>query len=977
MSRDKPWSRRKVVLSAQGDQSFASWTQRVKLSASFYSIGIPNTSPNYDVIGFTNNSGAGAATAEHYVSYADMTFGTGTNLEDIHTVSMRMTRTNDSVTIAASPATAIHTGGAGQPGNCYFAFARYDAGTAKVGLAAFFLGTFVLLAEFAYTVSAGDVLSIRYQYNTLLSRAELAVLVNGASIATFNSPGGYRMSTLSAKPGIVGIGSPSIPTAGSGFGHWFAEWWVTNSDETEFMELDRPYPGKVGDVKVRIMETQRFSTDPTPKAKYLFGAEIVNASFAYKRLGGCTTAKVTLLLQDWVEGVTPNPMSKSLEEPFSEEWNDFNWMGGDFVLSCSYSARAYAIGDFVDEDLWRGEVTKIDFDRRTKVATITARGLTESLKDHYVDKYVKEGETIRTAVATILGYALKTGTNDGRILATDIIGIQSVLDQIVDVDFEAVSCRDALEEVLRVVPDGVIWGTDRNGTFYVQQQLDHYTEDLSGGIYFPHFDADFVTAWKKTNDFTPINKVQVLGKEVEEGQPVFDTIERFSGEATMERYRSIRGTRKQIIMESSIVDRGLAAKLAQVTLKRTGGHKLAAKLTTLEPIEGTRSFWHALVPFRPYVSIQERLEPDANLTDPRLSSTDFYSVHDEMIRLYGDLPGYAAHLDGASGGKLSIASTASEQNLTGFNWMMQVSLKFTSAHTGGLTSQAHVVGRAEAGVNVGWGYLSWQEGTGNLFWNYRTNGGLTRLIWTGINVPAAAPANAVVNFTVWRDNVGDFHFYNGGTLGATVATYRTDVIRTSTADWSIFSGDHLAVGWEGDAQEFRVFDTTALHTSATGGPSTGVLGFLARNNGTALHRNEALGLLRYAKLNEPYTPGGIQLAGSVCWFRNGVNGTPTSGAWIIGSIGPVSSASFVSNMRQAWKLGDSSGSSVALGLKKWGGPLVLLVEGVSYSVKVSTGMVETSFKLGADTESFEKSIADVTRQVERQGEILKKIKEDF
>jgi len=965
-----------MLLVEQGFQTVDRWTQRASSSALFFSKGIPNSSPNYDIVGFTNNSGAGGATAEHFLSYSDLTLGSGTDLEDIHSVYMRMTRTNDVTTVAVGPATVIHSGGAGKSGNCYLAFARDNAGTPKVGIAAQAGGAFVLLTEVTKTVAAGDVLGISYAWNTTSSRAELVATVNGETVASINSPGGYRMSTLAAKPGVVGLNTPSLAT-GSGFGHWFAEWWVTNTDATEFVQPGQPYPTKVGDLKVRIMEKQRFSTDPTPKGKYLFGSELVSCEFGYKRIGGCSSAQFTVLLQDWVEGTTANPEAKSMEEPFQDDWENGDWMGGDVVISCSYSARKYEIGNFVDEDLWRGEVTKIDFDRRTKVVSITAKGLTESLRDRFVWKYSQTGETLRKAIETILASATKTGTSDGRIVSTNIIGIQSILDQRMDIDFEAISARDALEKVLRIVPDGVIWGTDRNGQFYVQQQTDHYTEDLSGGIYFPHFDADFVTTWKKTNDFNRVNHVSAFGKEVDEGQPVFNTLRRYNGDATMERYRTIRGTRTKVLTESSIVDRGLAAKLAQATLKRVGGHRITARLQTTEPIEGTRSFWHALVPFSPYISVQERLEPDATLTDPRLGVAEFYKVHDEMIRLYGDLTGYSTTLDGTSGGKISIPPTAYEQNLTGKNWMMQVSLKFTTAHGGVANEHAFVVGRSEAVPNLGWGYLSWQNTTGKLYWNYRTNGGTNRSLDTGITINSTTPANRILHFTVWRDNNGDFKFLDSGTTTATIATYRTDVIRTSTADWSIFSGPALSRGWKGDVQEFRVIDTSDMRTDGTGGPSAGVAGFLTRNVGRALRRNEDRGLLRYAKLNNPMVPGGLALPSAVCWERNGKSGSANQATWLISNIGATNTVGYVAFTAGGWRLGDSASSSTDLGLKKWGGPLVLLVESVSYRVDPGSGTVRTSFKLGGDISSFEGTIANVKRQVEIQADTLKRVTEDL
>jgi hypothetical protein len=412
-------------------------------------------------------------------------------------------------------------------------------------------------------------------------------------------------------------------------------------------------------------------------------------------------------------------------------------------------------------------------------------------------------------------------------------------------------------------------------------------------------------------------------------------------------------------------------------------------METLEPIDGFHSFYHLAVPFQPWISIRERADPD-NLNTTRSigkSGGADHLIHDRMIRRYGDIPGVAMKGKGITGSLVTLPVQGQERILN-LSWLVHCVLKFDTAHDEAAsgTHDAFIFGRAATGASpaFGWGALWWQGSTGKLRWIFQEKGGSPVVMETGIVVNPATPANQIVNFTVWRDAIGDYRFYDGVTLKATITGNRNNAHKEQATDWRWFDSSQTGGflhAWDGIIEQFWVLDTISLQAKLPGGVGSAG-GFIARTNGKNLRRDEGLGLMRHVKFNEAHYIGGTPFLSTpsknAAWTRDGPNNIPKSAIYAITDASPalgaaMDAATISAEVARGWRLGDDSTSVLGSGsVKKWGGPLLLAVEKVVYEVRPHDGMVLTKFELGNLKDQFTQSIESIQREITRTADLITK-----
>lgn len=215
---------------------FDDWTTHATNSGIWDGVNL-NVEEGKDIISWQNNSGTATGSAMHRLAYADVTYPAPTGYEDAHTVHARCSLHTLLLHWGIGPATAL----TGTSATGYMA----GAYTTGLALLQFTTATVATLATAASVqLEVGDVLSLGYRYNTLDSEADLTVSVNGTTKISFTDTSApYRMSSLSARPGLYGDINQSIPNALT-YGHQCHEWWVTAGFDT-FDQPEPYYPGRI------------------------------------------------------------------------------------------------------------------------------------------------------------------------------------------------------------------------------------------------------------------------------------------------------------------------------------------------------------------------------------------------------------------------------------------------------------------------------------------------------------------------------------------------------------------------------------------------------------------------------------------------------------------------------------------------------------------------------------------------------------
>ncbi|MFQ5471616.1 MAG: hypothetical protein ACE5FA_01855, partial [Dehalococcoidia bacterium] len=955
------WDSPDLVTALRGAHDFASWTQSASNSAKFYTLTPPDLSPAFYVVGFDNNNGTGIAIRRCPWARADLALPASGTFEDIHTVHLRVTQNNrkSGMHWALGPATAIHAGAG--PGNWYCALMRNVAGSPTVRICKVAGGVLSELIAFSNVpVDYGDSLELSYYWDTAITAAVLSLQINGILIGATTDVGGYRMSTVAdGRVGIYGHDADAIPSTAD-FGHWFTEWWVSGATASQ-TNVRQTFPDLTGALKVQMMQKKRYVGDAKPQALWILGKALEHVEFSYARQGGHRSATIRWLPEPWTEGTTAHPLESGALHPLAADWRAEDWHGGDVRILCRYTGQRIAVGGstagYTSEDLWRGRIREIAVDPQTRAITIRAEGYAASLSERRVT-YVQKNVSIRDALNAVIQPALKGASwpYDGPIEDINLIGLGTMLDQTIDVEFRDNTVREALDRLMALLPDTMLWGVqqvasaDGQGTvqFYVQPMVDAYAHDLASGPAFPSYDAARARGFARRLRLNRIvNHALVFGRQLDPGVTgggVNPEVPRVGALAFCRRSASLWRTRVAVTTEDAIADEGLAAKLAAAIAKRRCSPRYSMTLSVAEIIDGTHSFWHLLVPFSPWLAIRLREHPlDAYALRSKggpPSLGDDHQIADAAVRRYGDVTGVSLKLNGTAGGEITFASEHQERSLNR-SWLAHLVIRFDVNHPGAIGDIAFICGRRQTTVgDSGWGSLWWKKtgaSTGTLVWRYRGSGAFERELDTGISVPPTATSQ-VVHFFVFRDRFGTWKFFDTTIAKNTFTGFQADNLPNDLSAWGFFrhtvASPTIHKHTDCAIEQFWLFETPALELKSPGGVD-GAGGFITRTTGFSLHRDEALGLLRLAKFNESHWDGTNVLlqavSGNATWARDSTL-TPVLRSYTLTDASPTMGAfidanAMSSNNERGYRVGEPS-----VPAKRWGGPIVMPVETVTYRV---------------------------------------------
>jgi hypothetical protein len=943
---------RKVVAFEDGRNFDSGWTKNAGSGV----WGEP-TLGNYahHALHWKNNTGVAIGSALFRLPYTDFSLETDASFEDGHTVHVTLSKGNGTADgPAIGPATVLAgTNGYG---------VTFGTGTIKiVKITGLVLAT---VASTSKTVYPGQVVSLSWRWDLTLLVGDLAVLVDGVSVLT-GTDVTYRMSTVSGKFGLVGDLVPSIPNA-AGVGSVLYQWWVTDGYLT--YHLPKSTSERRAALRLTILQRQRFTDDPTPAIHRLISGELTRCKWSHKRIGGCASLSASFRYPRVESTGDEHVDAKIFDDPSGTDWNTTDWLGGEVILDALVQDDTRdPVGS--DDSVWRGRVSKISWDPSSEEITLQARGLVTELDNLFVEK-VYENISIRAVVRDLIEtFVLKRAKSqrtvklpsgalrssaDTYIRGVNIVGSSSTLDLKVSFDFQHESIMSAIGKLFEFFPAGAIWGVDRTGTFFLDQQLDHYSADMLSGD-LQHFTVDNeAVRFVKTMDFDEIeNDILVLGKKIENEPDTGKPLARARGRAVCERSRELFGLRQVVQQDNSIQDSGLAAKIAAAQLKKLLVPRISGRLTVELPLRGNREFNAALQNAAPRVAVDDRRNnelPDNPFGLP-------FRTTEYMLRLYGDLPAYT----NAGAAKVTIISTAAEQALNK-SWLLHVVLKFTDPHPGANLQFAWIVGRPGSGAtDDGWGGLYWNRITatvGRLDWLYTNSVGLQIAYNLGIAVHPTTPANQVVHLTLIRDKLGDWRAYDGNTAKNVDATRRADILKTSTAGWffreqqNTTRGANYQFDWIGSFEELWLVKTVEHEKSATG-----LTEFIAANNNLRMRRNRAEGLLMYYPANDG--TGFMAPIAQPVW-KSQVGSSPgpdkVSATWFQLNL---KIAAVTNGARRGHFLGDE---------KKWGGALVYNSEQVDYEINPRTGHLTRTFRLGPVPVDIFTTVAQIEDEIRRFAE---------
>ena len=931
LKRTARWTTAGLVAVERG-QRFDDWTKRISAGGGNFNQGVK---ADYDakVLNWTNNVGASTGTAEWYLDKSTLDLETDANIEDGHTVHMRInTATNVTNAIALGPATTIHAGSGA--GNCYFAKAEASG---VVHIYKMQGGTATSLASASSTLVPGDVLSLAYQWDIIAAEALLSVMVNGAVLNVVLDTT-FRMSLVAGLPGVFG---DDVPSTGNVMGFWSSEWWVTRGFET-FSEIRRQLPEAVGGLSLQFMERQRFTDSTTPKVKHLVIGGLERVSWSFARIGGCKILDAEFKPDASAE--------RYFEDPPFLDYVAGDWLGGDVLLNVKYDPS----DDVVSDAVWRGRLRSSRRDPNTGMVKIRAEGLFESLKEVVLVKNYEQVK-IKDIIVDVIQSAAKgaeTDDRDGLILfnASKIVGIDSVLDLVIDLEVRWETADSVLATLTEYMPTTIVYGVDRDGEFYLDQQYETYEENgVHPGVQTFFVGADQIDSWDLETDLKDVRPtVLVLGKETEDGKS------RINSSATCELSRAFFGNRTKVISNGEILDTGLASKVAAAESKKVSSPAINGNLKTIGLIQGQRSFWQSLVISAPSVAVNFK----------RAQSGDEY-----FLRRYGDLPAFSVKEKGSAGARITLPSTLTEQAMER-GWVIHCALKFPFAHPGGSGFSAFLFGRpaTSGATDHGWLSVYWSNtnGTdGTIIVVFTDTASSVRVISTAISVPVAGGSE--VHLTIWRDNGGVFRVYDGNSLTVTDSTHTSRTQQTLTTPWRWFdhgNGDLTEIDGDFGFEEFWAVLSSFLGVGIEHDNSGGVVTFISRNHNQALHRNELFGLSTYGRFTE--TKAAAATTSTYPVMQRDALSVPTVGtATYVKSLAAstVDGDPISANSRNGYRMDSTSP-------KRWGGPAIFNAEQVKYELTPHDGILTRNFTLGRVPANQFSSIAAIERQIARAAELL-------
>lgn len=980
IGRSSKWTTTGLLASERGRtfESATYWTDYVYVAGGgFFSVqtGFGSSSPGaaWPFFGFNNNLGTGQGVRAYLQG------GTISNATTkAHTVHLRIQdiTSNDLGPGGLGPATSVHSGGAGQMGNSYHVVVSSSAGAGQLILRRTNGGAATVLATYTKTVVRGDYVSLAYQYNAGSSRAELAVYHNGSVVGTHNDTSGSRfdMAGVSGKPGMYGHNLPASASASANMAAWTSEWWVTDGFGS-LGQVAPPYPDLVGRLQLALTRTQRYLDSPF-QVKVLFCTEILDLSWSYARIGGCNRADAKIRIG---QALGPDSVESQYEtdfiQPSAADWESGDWYGGSFIISLRYDARD--VDSESGSTVWSGSISGISFDAATRELSIEADGLSKLLEKTYV-YHTFEDVSVRQAIIDVVTSVSKSTQADGKDFPitfniSKILGLSSVMDFRITKDFKWETASSAIESLLSFLPDGINWGVDSDGQFYLQIQSPPYSDDLDLSVPVIFYDAGTATEWElEARSDEVVNEVIVLGTEPDDKKTA-----RKQGAAICEKSSALYGRRQEIQTSEDTEDEGILAKIAQTECKLKSGAELSGTLKIRQPLEGIRSFWQSLSVVAPSISVMHRKSRE-NLGF--VGSTEVIHVN-HALRLLGDVSGNLCELWGSTGAQVKFPSNGAERSLSR-SWILHVVLKFTQPMSGG--TYAFILGRpSAAGALRGWGALYWSTTGGltdQLVW-IQDEGGVSVPYDTGITRSHTTPSATPVHLTIRRRADGTLKIYDGTT---NTATHSTSAVMANTSDdwefWKTTVGSG-SVPWDGAMEQFWLYDTAAngwYGDSIDSQDATNLTAWFSRTNAKNLPRNEGCGCLMHIKFNE--RAEAVDPAGGGTGFFKGYRGISggTANNLITGEALEATCVSVGSAYSYFAPVSTDCARGAVIGSEqRWGGSLMLSTESCDYHVDVTQGQLDISYSLGARPVGLSRSLEGVNEQLRKQTELLRRLKKDM
>lgn len=937
----------------------AFWTSYISGGGSFY---LPTFfGVSHPIFGWENNAGASLGVR----AFLQANISNATTMA--HSVHMRIQgslgNAGSSGIWGLSPATCVHAG-SDPLGNCYFLQVFQSVPVEHIDLYRHKDGVTTLLAAFVKQATTGDYVTLSYEY--VAGVAELEVFVNGESAGAFSDSSGDRfdMAGVGGKPGFWGSDSP-VSAAGVGF--WTTEWWVTNGFQS-VGEFGGVYPYMTGAVSVVLKKVQRYTNDPD-ETRIIVQNEILSCRWGFTRIGGCNQASLDFRFgQAGLETVAPPAREDLFVHPSAEHWEETDWLGGMMEIHVRFDARDVAAA--TSEKVWSGSISGVQFDRATRRISITGDGLYKLLETAVIVRRF-ERQSVRECLIGVLEDCTKTRSDaivphdfPVRYNPAKILGIGSIMDFILlEQDFRWESAKSAIETLLAFLPEGLVWGVDQDGEFYLSISGSPYSDDLSLSVPVVWYDAAAASEFTREFRFDEVvNFFQALGTE-----PDDKTEPRVSSVSACDRSRALYGLRWQTEDVSDTTDPGILGKFAQTLCKQACTPAFSATLRVRESLRGSANFWKSLSVITPPVAVIDRW------SDVNQAPAGEALQTDHALRLIGDISGSMPSLrgSGVSIAQVRFASIPLDRALN-THWLIHITLKFTHPHPGGIGDAAFIFGRPTGVAFDGWGGLYWDGATGQLNW-FQNELGAPVQYSTGITVSTAGSVTPV-HLTIARRSNGAMQFYNGaGAATASTGANANSMLTSATEDWRFwFHPAHAGtlMNWDGAIEQFWLIDTVALGWGGDpiDGQPGGLAAFLARNNQSNLGYQEGCGCLMHIKFNERIAAA--IAAGGFNITRNFADHTHS--ATIATLVNPGTSYADVASASNDTARGHVFGND-----HRWGGPLILTADSVEYDVDPSTGSVEITYELASRPIGLGRSIEALQEEVRRQTEALRRIHPDI
>lgn len=725
----------------------------------------------------------------------------------------------------------------------------------------------------------------------------------------------------------------------------FLPFWGGDGRLIDFL-LPRTPRTLIGDVTVTIHRHILF-TDSVPGESVLYqlGNEITSMQWRHNRIGGCGTGEFVLNDRDLYR--TSN--LKKLLFPDHNYLRDLDLYGGIVKVWVRLFPVPTIVTDPVSTEVYMGIIKDIELDAGSREITLTTEGLSSTFDDIYMQQDF-ENQTIRAIISAIVDPLVKgpaASFQSGALRGTSVFGGSCLLDMVIpSIKAKGERASSVLKRVMDFLPGRYVWGVDRQGIFYLQPQDEVYDDGVGQLAVDGYFVSNSVS-WKR--NYKPGDQPNVF--TVYGGEDPDDDSVRVNGKAACLRMVYIQGGKEVTSKEADIEDSSLCAKLAQSIGREAAIEAVSGTLEVVEKITPQKTFRHALAPFSAPIYINESGQ-----------------AHDAI----GATVGNSLKLNG----KIGEYFTLPHNSLYNLNtdWLLHIAVAFDSAPE--VAGNNFVFGRMDTNFTVsginGWGWINWDGTSGNLSFKWTdaaTNTNVTTPM--SINVPIAGPFPIIKYITIGRDTTGSFNFFDGVTRVAAVGETRNQKTGgTFDGGYKGFVGYFAPYGrHNGRMDSFWFYDTRNIRQQFGYGFSwLTAVSFLLGDNATSRFKINWRG---------NYT-GTVGAPGLIAWsemvedqvFMNG-SFYPTVKHGYDGSVAFGTMNRISSTAGTALSTATFTGRQWNQGLR-WGGPLVLNYDSVTYQVSPRLTKCRKVFELGSRALLLENIVSSTKERIAILDEIDRK-----